>query len=86
MRSNDELVDYLVRRGTLTTPTLIAAFLAIDREDFVRTMVSNLAYEDHPLSISYGATISQPTTVAYMLEKLAPKSGDKALDIGSGSG
>jgi len=44
------------------------------------------AYENFPLSIGYGQTISQPFTVAFMLEKLEPKKGDEILDIGSGSG
>jgi len=86
MRSNNELVDYLVRRGTLTTPTIIAAFRAVDRKYFVQSGMGSLAYEDHPLDIGYKATISQPTTVAFMLEKLAPKAGEKILDIGAGSG
>lgn len=45
-----------------------------------------LAYENVALPIGYGSTISQPLTVAFMFEKLAPKTGDKILDIGSGSG
>ncbi len=86
MQSNNELVDELVRRGALTTPTIIVAFQAVDRKYFVPSGISSLAYEDHPLDIGYKATISQPTTVAFMLEKLAPKAGEKILDIGSGSG
>lgn len=86
MHSNRELVDYLIRRGTLTTPAIIAAFRAVDRKYFVQPGLGSLAYEDHPLDIGYKATISQPTTVAFMLEKLAPQAGEKILDIGSGSG
>jgi len=71
MQSNNELVDELVRRGALTTPTIIVAFQAVDRKYFVPSGISSLAYEDHPLDIGYKATISQPTTVAFMLEKLA---------------
>jgi protein-L-isoaspartate(D-aspartate) O-methyltransferase len=43
-------------------------------------------YCDYPLSIGMGQTISQPTTVAIMLELLHPRAGDEVLDIGSGSG
>ncbi len=88
MRSNDELVSYLVSSGVLRKPSIIAAFQAVDRKNFVWPGISSrsLAYEDHPLDIGYKAIISQPTTVAFMLEKLAPKAGDKILDIGSGSG
>ena len=48
--------------------------------------MEDCAYEDHALGIGYGATISQPTTVAFMLEKLAAAPGEKVLDIGAGSG
>jgi protein-L-isoaspartate(D-aspartate) O-methyltransferase len=86
MRSNDELVDHLLRDSALTNSTIIAAFKSVDRQKFAQPETSSLAYEDHPLAIGYKATISQPTTVAFMLEKLAPKVGEKILDIGSGSG
>ena len=54
--------------------------------DFVLPEYQAQAYEDHPLPIGFGQTISQPYTVALMLEWLAPKQGDKILDIGCGSG
>jgi len=44
------------------------------------------AYEDHPLPISEKATISQPYTVALMLEWLGAREGEKILEVGSGSG
>jgi len=44
------------------------------------------AYTDHALSIGYKATISQPSTVAFMLERLRAKRGDKVLDLGAGLG
>jgi protein-L-isoaspartate(D-aspartate) O-methyltransferase len=84
--SNNELVDWLVRRGTLRTPSIITSFQAIGRRYFVQTVSMYLGYEDCPLDIGYEATISQPTTVAFMLGTLAPKEGEKVLDIGSGSG
>jgi protein-L-isoaspartate(D-aspartate) O-methyltransferase len=86
MRSNDELVNCLVSARTLSKPSIIAAFQVVDRKCFVWPDMSSLAYADYPLDIGYKATISQPTTVAFMLEKLVPKAGDKILDIGSGSG
>ena len=86
MRSNTELIDELVRHGALKTPAITAAFQAVDRKDFVPPERSVLAYKDYPLGIGYEVTISQPTTVAFMLEKLAPQVGEKILDIGSGSG
>ncbi|TSC69267.1 MAG: UPF0755 protein [Parcubacteria group bacterium Gr01-1014_66] len=86
MSSNNELIRSLIREGVLKTPELIDAFRAIDRNDFVPESFEPHAYADQPLPIGEGQTISQPYTVAFMLELLAPKPGDRVLDIGSGSG
>ena len=86
MRSNDELVDYLIRIGVLKTDYIIKAFREIDRKDFVREEYKIYAYEDIPLPIGFGQTISQPFTVAFMTEALEPKPGQKILEIGTGSG
>jgi protein-L-isoaspartate(D-aspartate) O-methyltransferase len=59
---------------------------AVDRIGFVRQGDESSAYQDHPLPIGYGQTISQPTTVKYMLYWLDVQPGDKVLDLGSGSG
>ena len=82
----EELVQHLQDVGVLKTPVLIEAFLRIDRRDFVLPEYHNLTYEDHPLPIGFGQTISQPYTVAFMLELLQAQKGEKILDIGSGSG
>lgn len=58
----------------------------IDRMDFVLAKYRGLAYENIALPIGYGATISRPSTVAFMMKLLQPKVGNKILDIGSGSG
>jgi protein-L-isoaspartate(D-aspartate) O-methyltransferase len=84
--SNKELVDYLIKKGVLKTPQIIEAFLKIDRIDFVPIEFKNEAYNNYPLEIGEGQTISQPETVAFMLELLQPKFGEKVLDVGSGSG
>lgn len=86
MRSNEELVNHLVGRGVLKNIDIIRAMSKIDRKDFVGEKNLSRAYEDMALPIGYGQTISQPTTVAFMLEKLNPKEGNKILDIGFGSG
>lgn len=86
MKSNKELVDYLIEKKTLKTPRIIEAFRAIDRAGFILPEYQREAYENHPLPIGEGQTISQPETVAFMLEKLDPEPGEKILDIGSGSG
>ncbi|MBI2098367.1 MAG: protein-L-isoaspartate O-methyltransferase [Candidatus Wildermuthbacteria bacterium] len=82
----DKLIQHLRDVGVLKEPNIIAAFGAIDRKDFVLPEYRDAAYEDYPLPISSGQTISQPYTVAFMLELLQPKSGEKILDVGSGSG
>ena len=86
MDSNHELLAHLKRRGALRTPAIIAAFEAVDRIHFVRPQARREAYGDHPLSIGQGQTISQPYTVAFMLEKLQPATGQRILDVGAGSG
>jgi len=84
-KSNQELVEYL-KKKVLKTPEIISAFLKIDRKDFVRDEYLREAYVDSPLPIGMGQTISQPFTVAFMLELLEPKEGQKILDVGFGSG
>ena len=56
------------------------------RHEFVPEKIRSEAYEDHPLPIGHGQTISQPYIVAFMTEKLAPKPTDRLLEIGTGSG
>ena len=72
--------------GVLKTPRVIAALETIDRADFVPAELQLQAYLNKPLPIGFGQTVSQPWTVAFMLEKLQPAAGQKILDIGSGSG
>lgn len=81
------LVDSLIKdRGVLKTPAIIKAFHKVDRADFVSEDQKVSAYEDVPLPIGYGQTISQPYTVAFMIELLEPQKGQKILDVGAGSG
>ena len=86
MNVKDGLIDELVREGYLKTPRIIDAFRAIDRADFVLPEYKDEAYGNYPLPIGEGQTISQPLTVAFMLELLDPQSGEKILDVGCGSG
>lgn len=80
------LIDDLVKTGWLKTARIIGAFQKIKRIDFVTEEEKDLSEYDTALAIGYGQTISQPLTVAFMLEKLDPKPGNKVLDVGSGSG
>ena len=82
----EQLTENLIESGYLKTPEIISAFYEIDRADFISEKLKAEAYINAPLPIGYGQTISQPLTVAFMLELLRPAKGDKILDIGSGSG
>ncbi|MBI2984667.1 MAG: protein-L-isoaspartate(D-aspartate) O-methyltransferase [Candidatus Kerfeldbacteria bacterium] len=84
--TNDSMVDQLVADGRLKTERIIAAWRAIDRARFVPPDEQAAAYENRPLPIGFGQTISQPLTVAIMLEALQPRTGERVLDIGAGSG
>ncbi|MCD6433451.1 MAG: protein-L-isoaspartate O-methyltransferase [Sulfurimonas sp.] len=86
MFSNNNLVEHLINKNALKSNNIIEAFRHIDRKDFVLDQSVSDIYEDYPLQIGYHQTISQPTTVAMMLEMLSAKEGEKILDIGSGSG
>ncbi len=81
-----KLAKELKEKGILKSRNLCRAFSKIDRKDFVPEEMERHAYEDIPLSIGYGQTISQPSVVAFMLEKLSPKKAERILDIGCGSG
>lgn len=82
----EKLVRSLIQKGVLKTPRIVAAFRAVDRKDFVPKEMLCHAYDDNPIPIGEGQTISQPYTVAFMLELLDAREGQKILDIGAGSG
>ncbi len=86
MNTHHELARYLQKHGVLASPILIESFNAVDRMDFVPEVYQDQAYEDYPLMIGQGQTISQPYTVAFMLELLELKETDDVMDIGCGSG
>jgi protein-L-isoaspartate(D-aspartate) O-methyltransferase len=82
----NSLVRDLIYQGYLRTDRIIEAFSRVKRVDFVPAEMESAAQANIPLPIGQGQTISQPLTVAFMLEQLQPMPGDKVLDIGSGSG
>lgn len=84
--NNTQLIESLVMSGVLKSPRIIEAFETVDRIDFVPHELHSMAYDDRPLPIGSAQTISQPYTVAFMLELLQPKLSDRVLDVGSGSG
>ncbi len=77
--------DQLVRRG-IRNPALLRAFGRLPREQFVPADRAEEAYEDRPVPIGEGQTLSQPYVVALMLEALKIKPGSRVLEIGTGSG
>jgi protein-L-isoaspartate(D-aspartate) O-methyltransferase len=81
-----ELIRDLIESGYLKSGSIIGAFEKIDRIDFVPEDSKHEAYINIALPIGYGQTISQPLTVAFMLELLDLRSGQIILDVGSGSG
>jgi len=81
-----DLIDNLIKEGWLKTPQIIEAFRKIKRADFMPENMKDLAEVDEAMPIGQGQTISQPKVVAFMLELLEPKAGEKILDVGSGSG
>ncbi|MCK4909755.1 MAG: protein-L-isoaspartate(D-aspartate) O-methyltransferase [Planctomycetes bacterium] len=77
--------NQLASRG-IQSQSILDAFQKVTRHLFVKPEDIGQAYEDHPLSIGFGQTISQPYMVAYMLEALDLRGGEKILEIGTGSG
>lgn len=86
MHSNAEMVKYLSDGGWIVSKKVREAFLAVDRMHFVPKGAESSAYYDTPLPIGHAQTISAPSVVAFMLEKLEIKDGMKILELGTGSG
>jgi protein-L-isoaspartate(D-aspartate) O-methyltransferase len=80
------MVDRQLRRRGITDERVLAAMLAIPREEFVPLEVRVLSYKDDPVSIPFGQTISQPYMVALMAQCLELKGTEVVLDVGTGSG
>ena len=85
-RDMNKLINNLIADGVLKTPTIIKAFLEIDRADFLPEELKREAAVNLALPLGWGQTNSQPLTVAFMLELLQPKKRQSILDVGSGSG
>ena len=85
-----ELRERMVRRQIeargIRDPAILDAFREVPREAFVSPDYAAAAYDDHPLPIEAGQTISQPYIVALMIEAAGIKSGDKVLEVGAGAG
>lgn len=81
-----EMVRYQVAARGVRTERVLEAMRTVPREVFVPEHLREFAYEDSPLPIAAGQTISQPYIVAYMVDALELEGGEKVLDVGAGSG
>ncbi len=81
-----EMVENQLRARDITDQRVLEVMARVPRHRFVPEDQRRRAYNDHPLPIGHGQTISQPYIVALMTQLAAPKPGDRALDVGTGSG
>lgn len=82
----ERMVDRQIAARGLDDPALLAAFRAVPREDFVSGDYADYAYQDSPLPIENGQTISQPYIVALTIYAAGIITGSKVLEVGAGSG
>ena len=77
---------FSLRKAGIVDKQVLDAMERVDRKNFVNGVFSEKAYEDTPLPIACGQTISQPTVVGLMTQALQVTSRDKVLEVGTGSG
>ena len=80
------MVSQQIEARGVKDPDVLEVMRRVPRHRFVPADMVSQAYEDHPLPIGYGQTISQPYIVALMTEALKIEPGDRVLEIGTGSG
>ncbi len=81
-----EMVEYQLKSRGIRDRKVLDAFLRVEREKFVPPEMKETAYDDTPLPIGEGQTISQPYIVALMTEALKLEGNEKVLEVGTGSG
>ena len=84
--SRERMVNEQLRARGITDAAVLAAMRDVPRHQFVPEALRSRAYDDYPLPIGHGQTISQPYVVALMSSLLQASSGMKVLEIGTGSG
>ncbi|OGW78681.1 MAG: protein-L-isoaspartate O-methyltransferase, partial [Omnitrophica bacterium GWA2_52_8] len=82
----ERMIEEQLRKRGISDPRVLEAIDSVLRHEFVPPHLQHRAYDDNPLPIDKGQTISQPYIVAYMTEALQLKPGDKVLEVGTGSG
>src|SRR2546423_1034922 len=80
------MVEKQLRPRGIDDPRVLQVMAKVPREKFIANELQASAYEDRPLPIGFGQTISQPFIVAFMTQALKPKPTDRVLEIGTGSG
>jgi len=80
------MVEKQLRPRGIDDPRVLRVMAKVPREKFIAPRLQARAYEDGPLPIGFGQTISQPYIVAFMTQALRPKPTDRVLEIGTGSG
>ena len=86
MKEREQMVAQQIEGRGLSDPAVLAAMRQVPREAFVAEQYRAFAYDDGPLPLIEGQTISQPYVVALMIESLRISSGARVLEIGTGSG
>jgi protein-L-isoaspartate(D-aspartate) O-methyltransferase len=82
----DKMVEYQLRARGISDERVLEAMRRVPRHEFAPERYRDQAYEDHPLPIGEGQTISQPYIVAIMLQALRLSPSDRVLEVGTGSG
>ena len=85
-KDRERMVTTQIEARGITEPLVLEAMRVVPRERFVPTALARFAYDDGPLPIGEGQTISQPYIVAVMTQAAGLKPGARALEIGTGSG
>jgi protein-L-isoaspartate(D-aspartate) O-methyltransferase len=85
-KKREELVSQSIEKRGIKDKDVLKSMYTVKRHMFVPESSISSAYDDRPLSIGYGQTISQPYVVAYMTQVIEPKPEHKVLEIGTGSG
>lgn len=80
------MVSDQLRRRDISDPLVLQAFATVPREAFVPDHLADHAYDDAPLPIGAGQTISQPYVVAMTVQALRLRGGERVLEVGAGSG